>query len=167
MLRKSLQSLEKPFFRTVNSYLEPLIRTGFGSPRLTPVGAIVLETKGRKTGRTYKMPVLASEFADFLIVSTVRSRSQWVKNLAATPQTRVWLRGQPQPVTAHIIASDANQATKPRVSSPQAELLVEGLRPLSKLTGVNFAVLEKQASQQISRNSTPLRGSTADNMQRV
>jgi hypothetical protein len=70
-------SIEKRFFRTLNTYLEPLISTGLGSPGVTPVGAVVLETTGRKSGRTYKTPVLASEFATLLLVSTVRSR--WAK----------------------------------------------------------------------------------------
>ena len=63
MFRKGLQSLEKRFFRTLNTYLEPLISSGFGSPGLAPLGTVVLETTGRKSGRGYKTPVLGAEFA--------------------------------------------------------------------------------------------------------
>ena len=66
MLSKALSQIEKPFFRTLNKYLEPAIRAGFGSTGLAPVGAVVLETTGRKSGRTYKTPVLASQVRCFL-----------------------------------------------------------------------------------------------------
>ncbi len=150
MFRKSLQLVEKRVFRTLNTYLEPLIRTGIASPGLTPVGAVVLETQGRKSGRTYKVPVLASEFDNLLLISTVRSSSQWIKNLAATPRTKVWLRGQSQAVTAHIIGPGVRHATMPPVSSPLVDLLIEGLRPLSRVTGASFAILEKQTPQRLS-----------------
>ena len=147
MFRKSTQSLEKRFFRTLNTYLEPLISTGVGSPGLTPVGAVVLETTGRKTGRTYKMPVLASEFADLLLVSTVRSRSQWIKNLAATPQTQVWIRGQSVPVTAYVIGPKLSHSEEMPAPTPFVRFLIERLRRLSKLTGANFAILDRHVPQ--------------------
>ena len=128
MFRKSFQSLEKRFFRTLNTYLEPLISTGFGSPGLTPVGAVVLETTGRKSGRTYKTPVLASEFATLLLVSTVRSRSQWIKNLAATPQTEVWIRGETVPVTAYVIGPRLSHSEEIPAPSPIVEFLIKRLR---------------------------------------
>jgi deazaflavin-dependent oxidoreductase (nitroreductase family) len=160
MFRRSFQSLEKRFFRTLNTYLEPLISTGLGSPGLTPVGAVVLETTGRKSGRTYKTPVLASEFATLLLVSTVRSRSQWIKNLAATPQTKVWLRGQSVPVTAYVIGRGQSVPVTayvigPRLSrsegipapSPIVQFLINRLRRWSKLTGADFAILDRHAPQ--------------------
>ncbi|MEM7126362.1 MAG: nitroreductase/quinone reductase family protein [Chloroflexota bacterium] len=141
---QSLQQLEKAFYANLNQILEPLIRAGVGSPGLVPVGPIVVEAIGRKSGRVYNTPVLATECADLLLISTVRSRSQWYKNLASTPQTRVWLRGQPQDVAAHIISphlslSSISTAQPP---SPLARLLIDGLRPFSTLTGVRFAIFE-------------------------
>lgn len=147
MIRTSLQSLEKRFFRTLNTYLEPLIATGVGSPGLTPVGAVVLETTGRKTGRTYKTPVLASEFADLLLVSTVRSRSQWTKNLAVTPQTKVRLRGQDVPVTAYVIGPGLSHSEEVPAPTPLVRFLIERLRRLSKLTGATYAILDRQAAE--------------------
>ena len=64
MLRQNLLSLDKIFFRTLNAYLEPLIRAGVGSPRLSPVGGVIVETIGRKSGRLYQVPVLASKFSN-------------------------------------------------------------------------------------------------------
>ena len=147
MLRQRLQSVEKKLFRTLNSYLEPLIRTGVGSPGLSPVGAVVLETSGRKSGRTYKTPILASEFADLLLVSTVRSGSQWIKNLAATPQTQVWIRGQTVPVTAYVIGPELSESEEMPAPSPLVQFLIRRLRRLSKLTGANFAILDRRVPQ--------------------
>jgi deazaflavin-dependent oxidoreductase (nitroreductase family) len=147
MFCQNLQLVEKRFFRTLNSYLEPLIRTGVGSPGLVPVGAIVMETTGRKSGHTYKTPVLASEFADLLLVSTVRSKSQWVKNLAATPQTQVWLRGQTVPVTAYVVGPQLPEAEGVMSPSPLVRFLIRRLKRLSKLTGANFAILDRRAPQ--------------------
>ena len=145
MLCSRLQPIEKRFFSTLNRFLEPVIRAGVGSPGLSPIGAIILETTGRKSGRTYRTPVLASEFDNFLVISTVRARSQWVKNLAVAPQTRVWLRGQSQPVSAYVIGSEVDQAA----TSPTIEPVIKRLRLLSNLTGASFAILEKQASPQL------------------
>lgn len=81
--------LEIDFFRCINSVVEPLVRIGFGSPRLWPTGLIVVETQGRKSGRTLNVPLLATRLGALVLVSTVRSRrSQWVKNLAAHPHVR-------------------------------------------------------------------------------
>ena len=147
MFRKCFQSLEKRFFRTLNTYLEPLISTGYGSPGLTPVGAVVLETTGRKTGRTYKTPVMASEFAGLLLVSTVRSRSQWIKNLAATPQTNVWLRGESVPVTAYVVGPRLSTSEEIPEPTPLVQFLIKRLGRLSRLTGANFAILDQYVPQ--------------------
>jgi deazaflavin-dependent oxidoreductase (nitroreductase family) len=147
MFCKSTQALEKRFFRTLNTYLEPLISTGVGSPGLTPVGAVVLETTGRKSGRTYKMPVMASEFAGLLLVSTVRSRSQWIKNLAATPQTKVRLRGQTVPVTAYVIGPGLSHSEEIPVPTPLVQFLIKRLKRMSKLTGANYAILDRHVPQ--------------------
>ena len=147
MFRQRLQSVEKRVFRTLNSYLEPVIRTGVGSPGFTPVGAVVLETTGRKSGLTFKTPVLASEFADLLLISTVRSGSQWVKNLAAAPQTQVWLRGQSVPVMAYVIGPEIPSLEALPETSPVVRFLIQRLRRLSKLTGTSFAILDRRLPQ--------------------
>ena len=59
----SLLTLEAEFFRTLNAFVEPAVRMGFGSPWIVPVGAVVLETTGRRSGRSYRTPVLATEIA--------------------------------------------------------------------------------------------------------
>lgn len=135
------QQFEKSFFRKLNKYVEPVIRAGVGSPGLTPVGAVVMETKGRKSGRTYNVPVLASEFSDLLLVSTVREGSQWLKNLAATPQIKVWLRGRPQMVTAYVVGADSAQSEGVPPPPAEVQTLMKRLKTASKITGAGFAVL--------------------------
>ncbi|MCB0194632.1 MAG: nitroreductase family deazaflavin-dependent oxidoreductase [Anaerolineae bacterium] len=141
MVCKIRQQLEKKFFRTLNQTLEPLIRLGVGSPALAPVGAIVMETKGRKSGRTYNIPVLASEWSDLLVVGTVRERSQWLKNLAATPQIRVWLRGRPRLVTAYVVGEAPPSPAGVSASSASVQTVIDLLKPISERTGAGFAVL--------------------------
>lgn len=88
-------TLEAQFFRTLNRFVEPAVRAGFGSPCISPSGLIVLETTGRRSGRTYRTPVVATLFGGRIFASTVRGESaQWLKNLAATPELRYWQGGR-------------------------------------------------------------------------
>ena len=90
------RSLEVEFFRMLNRVVEPIVRRGFGSPRLAPSGFIVLETVGRKSGELRRSPLAATRIGRHMIVATFRGdRSQWVRNLAAQPRTRYWTRGAP------------------------------------------------------------------------
>ena len=91
MMTQPLCQLESIFLKALNQVAEPLIRAGFGNPVCWPIGAIVLETTGRNTDRTYNVPLLATRTGSLLLVSTVRCRSQWLKNLAAHPRARYWL----------------------------------------------------------------------------
>ena len=102
MFGQDLARLETDFFRGLNSIVEPLVRAGAGSPLFWPVGAIVLETAGRSTGRKYNVPLLAIRVGDMLVVSTSRRRSQWLKNLAADGEIRYWMGGRPHEATAYV-----------------------------------------------------------------
>ena len=88
MFTQVLASFQKEFFSGFNQLAEPLIRAGLGNPVLWPTGTIVVETVGRKTGRKINLPVLATRIGEFVVFSTVRRNSQWVKNLAAAPEVR-------------------------------------------------------------------------------
>jgi hypothetical protein len=90
-------SIEREFFRTLNRAVEPLVRAGLGSPRIVPGGLIVLETRGRKSGRLVRTPLAATRLGGYVLVATVRGkRSQWVLNLGAEPKARYWVGGQPR-----------------------------------------------------------------------
>src|SRR5207247_1617975 len=90
-------TVEAQFFRFLNRLVEPYVRAGWASPRLVPGGLIVLETRGRKTGRPSRVPLAATRIQRHIVVSTfLGARSQWVKNVSANPQVRYWLRGRPR-----------------------------------------------------------------------
>jgi hypothetical protein len=98
-------SIEREFFRVLNRLIEPRVRAGWGSPRLVPGGVIVLETKGRRTGRRHRTPLAAIRVQDHTLVSTFRGRrSNWVKNAAADANVRYWLGGRPRPARAFVVA---------------------------------------------------------------
>jgi deazaflavin-dependent oxidoreductase (nitroreductase family) len=104
----SHRSLEVEFFRMLNRVVEPVVRRGFGSPRLAPSGFIVLETVGRKSGELRRSPLAATRIGRHMIVATFRGeRSQWVRNLAAQPRARYWSRGSPHDSEAFVIREGA------------------------------------------------------------
>ena len=138
---RTVRSVEKRFFRTLNRVAEPSIRLGIGSPWLVPVGAVVLETVGRKSGRTYRIPVLASEWRGVLVVSTVRGRSQWMKNVAVNPHIKLWLRGKKRGCTAHVISAGTVQTAEDAPLPKSLGWLVASLKRASSVGGASFAVL--------------------------
>lgn len=143
MFGQEMTRLENDFYRGLNRVVEPLVRAGLGSPVLWPTGAIVLETTGRKTGRTQRVPLLATRVGNLLLVSTVRRRSQWLKNLAANPATRYWLAGRAHEATAFVITREQNA---PLDMPPPARCLANLLIPQSNLFDVGFAILIPRSS---------------------
>jgi deazaflavin-dependent oxidoreductase (nitroreductase family) len=128
------------FFRFVNRWVEPQIRAGLGSPRLAPGGLIVLETRGRKSGRLARIPLVATRLQGYFLVGTFRGgRSQWAKNLAATPDTRVWVGGKPRLTTAFVIPSGPRPQPLPKL--PALLRAVMALLVPYTRAGWTFAVL--------------------------
>jgi deazaflavin-dependent oxidoreductase (nitroreductase family) len=133
-------SVERDFFRMLNHLVEPHIRAGWSSPRLVPGGLIVLETRGRRTGRLSRIPLAAMRIDDHVVVSTFRrNRSQWVKNVAVNPEVRYWLRGRLRSARAHVISSAAPTSI-PRALPPALRWLARSLVPYT-LAGWTFAIL--------------------------
>jgi len=146
MFGQQMAGMESNFYRGLNRVVEPLIRAGVGSPLLWPTGVIVVETTGRSTGRTYKVPLLATRIGELLLVSSVRRRSQWLKNLAAKPETHYWMAGRSHAATTLVIA--AGLAAPPLEHMPPLiSCLVNALIPQSHLFGVGFAILIPRPSQ--------------------
>ncbi len=136
--------LEANFYRTLNRFVEPAVRAGFGSPCITPSGLIVLETTGRRTGRTHRTPVVATLFGGWVFASTVRGGSaQWLKNLAATPELRYWLGGRLHNAQA-VVYSPNGEAPQARDFPPILGPVLPFLSWCISL-GAGFAVLTPSA----------------------
>ena len=134
------RSVEVDFFRTLNRVVEPIVRVGFGSPRIAPTGLIVLETRGRKTGKARRSPLAATRIGSYILVGTFRgNRSQWVRNLAAEPRTRFWLGGRAREARAFVM-HQGKRFRVPRSLPLPLQQVVRLLAPYTKL-GWAFAVL--------------------------
>lgn len=145
------RSSEVALFRTLNRVVEPMVRFGFGSPRFTPTGFIVLETRGRKTGRLHRSPLAATRIGPHVLVGTFRGdRSNWIRNLAAEPRTRFWLRGRPREARAFVM-HEGKRFRVPKSLPVPLQGLVRILASYTK-TGWAFAVLSPPSST--ARRST-------------
>jgi deazaflavin-dependent oxidoreductase (nitroreductase family) len=134
------RGVEVEFFRFLNRWLEPQIRAGLGSPRLAPGGLIVLETRGRKTGRVVRVPLVATRIQGYVLVGTFRGgRSQWPKNLAAQPEVRFWMNGRARPAYATLIGASRRPRPLPKLPA-LLRLVVAFLVPYTR-AGWVFAVL--------------------------
>ena len=142
------RSLEVEFFRMLNRVVEPVVRRGFGSPRLAPSGFIVLETVGRKSGELRRSPLAATRIGRHMIVATFRgNRSQWVRNLVAQPLTRYWSRGVAHDARAFVI----QEGSRVPGSLPAAlRRVVRFLVPYTR-AGWAFAVLSPRAAARRKR----------------
>jgi deazaflavin-dependent oxidoreductase (nitroreductase family) len=136
----------------LNRVAEPLVRRGLGSPRLLPSGLIVVETVGRKSGRTFRTPLAATQFGSYVIVGTFRGeRSNWVLNLAARPSTRFWLRGRARDAKAFVMHSE-KRFRVPKSLPPHLQSVVRFLAPYTK-AGWAFAVLSPRETKAPKSNN--------------
>lgn len=98
-------------FRTMNRFIRPIVKAGLGSPLPVGLGAVVLESTGRVSGKPREVPVLGLRVGDRVVVSTVRSGSQWVKNLEADEQAAVWFCGGRHEAKASVHRGPLNMVT--------------------------------------------------------
>ena len=121
------QTLERNFFRGLNTFVEPAVRRGILSPRCAPVGLIVLESTGYKSGALRKTPLLATHIGDYVLVSTGRAkRSFWVRNLQQQPHVRFHLGGKIKKATSYVITPQTDfqaPASLPPLVAAAARLL--------------------------------------------
>lgn len=140
MFVQGFERLEAEFYRELNQVVEPFVRAGVGAPGLWPTGAIVVEIKGRKTSRIFNVPLLAILIGNFIMVSTTRRQSQWIKNLAAHPDVRYWIGGQAREATA-VVVTPGQKAPEIDRLPPLVSRLANALGPYSSLLGGGFAIL--------------------------
>lgn len=96
------QTVSRRGFRALNRVVLPALKTGLASPLPLGVGLVVLETVGRRSGLPREVPLVSVRLGDTIVVSTVRRRSQWVENVAASGSARAWVGGIARPVTATV-----------------------------------------------------------------
>jgi deazaflavin-dependent oxidoreductase (nitroreductase family) len=145
MASEKAVSRDVEFFRMLNRVVEPMVRAGFGSPRVVPGGLIVLETKGRKSGRRLRTPLAATRIQGHVVIGTFRGgRSQWIKNLEATPAARYWLAGCPREARAFVMHAD-KRFRVPKSLPASLRWVVRFLSPYTR-AGWEFAVLVPRAS---------------------
>ncbi len=103
--------ITRDLFRTLNRFVKPAVKAGLGSPLPVGLGAVVLENTGRVSGKTREVPVLGFRVGDRVIVSTVRSDSQWLKNLEADDRAAVWYCGRRHAASASVRRGPLNVVT--------------------------------------------------------
>jgi hypothetical protein len=134
-------ALEARLFRALNALVEPVVRAGWGSPGLAPAGLILLETRGRRTGRLHRVPVLATLIGEHLLVGTARGdRSDWVRNAGVSPGVRFWLHGRAREATALVFRPDEGPPDTETLP-PVVRHLAANLHPAASALGMAFAIL--------------------------
>ena len=103
-------AIERLAFQTLNKLVRPVLDTGIGNPLPIGLGASVVETTGRSTGRARQVPLVTARFGDRLVASTVRGNSQWLANLEATPDAHVNLFGDRRAARATVTRGPLNVA---------------------------------------------------------
>jgi deazaflavin-dependent oxidoreductase (nitroreductase family) len=144
MSQPTKQSIEIEFFRMLNRVAEPMVRAGFGSPRVVPGGLLVLEHTGRKSGRRLRTPLAATRIQGHVVIGTFRGeQSQWVRNLAERPEARVFIGGSPRELKAFVM-HPGKRFREPRTLPTTLRWVVRFLAPYTR-AGWAFAVLSPRA----------------------
>ena len=110
-IRTAQAELTRTAFRTLNSVVKPAVIAGAGNPFPVGGGAVVLEVTGRVSLKPRQVPLLATRLGNKVTVSTVRSNSQWVRNIEVDPNVVVHLCGRRRAGTAEVTRGTLNVVT--------------------------------------------------------
>lgn len=90
-----------------------------GAGRKKPVPTLLLEHRGRKSGKTFTVPLLYLEDGANLVVVASQgglpSNPQWFHNLVATPDAQVQIGSERRAVRAVLADSDERARLWPRL----------------------------------------------------
>ncbi len=107
---------------------------------MSPIGLIVLETTGHKTGLPRRVPLLPGRMGGHVVVSTIRVRqSQWLRNVLQTPHVQYWLRGQKLRDRSVVVMPDREVEN---VSDEETRCLADALRRHAVTSGAAFVILD-------------------------
>jgi deazaflavin-dependent oxidoreductase (nitroreductase family) len=130
--------LEPGLFAAVNALVEPVARAGLLSAPICPLGIVSLETRGRRSGKGHRVPVLAMSAGDYVLVATARgNRSDWFLNLEANPAVRYWLDGRERRARAVVLGNGGLAEGLPQAVAVMANAMTAH----SRLLGWRFALL--------------------------
>jgi deazaflavin-dependent oxidoreductase (nitroreductase family) len=73
---------------------------------ISVVGSRVLEVRGRKTGEPRRTPVNPLEYQGSRYLVAPRGHTQWVRNLRASGEGRLWLGRRSEPFVATELSDD-------------------------------------------------------------
>jgi hypothetical protein len=137
----TLTSADAALYRALNSFVEPVVRAGLGSPCvISPAGLIVLETRGRESGLPRRVTLVGMLIGGYVVAGTFRvGRSQWLRNVRHTPDVRYWLGGQEHEARAYVVMPGDDV---PDVELESARLVAQALRIPAATLGAAFVVLE-------------------------
>jgi len=139
-IQNNFAKLEQAVFRRLNAVVEPAVRSGIGSPTLTPASLIVLETVGFKSGLRRRTPLWSIKLGRYRVVSTARGeRSFWVKNLLQQPVVSFYLGGRRR-VSQAIVIVEGNCLPETPALSPAMRTLVKAFHALAQ-KGWAFVIL--------------------------
>jgi deazaflavin-dependent oxidoreductase (nitroreductase family) len=99
----------------LNNLANPAMKWLLRSPlhRLASGRVVLIEFVGRKSGKTYRTPVMYAATTDGIVVSTSRDYLWW-RNLSGGARVRLWLRGREQKGVADVSqdAADIDRALR-------------------------------------------------------
>ncbi len=98
-----MNKLLKPFLVIGNAFVRWILRTR--AHRLLSRSVVLLEIKGRRSGRTYLVPV-SYKPADYGITIMTYRRRMWWRNLLGSDEIPIYLRGSRILATPEVVSED-------------------------------------------------------------